>query len=184
MTDQPPHGRMSEPRDTEPFPVEPGPTGSGADDDTQPITFSPTPEQRPEWARPAWLDAPAQPALAAATSSGPPPPGPISPGSISPGATPPGAMQPGVIPTEPVRQTQQQSRGVGFGSVVAAAVLSAILASGGTVVLLESTGALDRTGGAGPSAAGPAGSRAPAPPEDQSAVVNAAATVSPAVVRI
>ena len=73
--------------------------------------------------------------------------------------------------------------GAGLGQVVAAAALSAVLASGGTLLLLDQTGALDRPGGSAPAPAANA-SRGPIPVEDSSAVVNAAANVSPAVVRI
>jgi serine protease Do len=74
--------------------------------------------------------------------------------------------------------------GGGFGQIAAAAVLSAVLASGGTVVLLQSTGAL--SGGSGPGSSGPVLASSPNPIaiDDTSAVVNAAAKVSPAVVRI
>jgi S1-C subfamily serine protease len=68
--------------------------------------------------------------------------------------------------------------------VLAAAALSAILASGGTVLLLQGTGALDGPGALANPTQQPQGSRGPVPIEDSSAVVNAAANVSPAVVRI
>ncbi len=71
-----------------------------------------------------------------------------------------------------------------MGQVVAAALLSAILASGGTALVLQGTGALDRQG-AGASTDPVLGSSPnPVPADDSSAVVNAAAKVSPAVVRI
>ena len=126
-------------------------------DETETVAFSPTPERRPEWARSAWLD-PAEPA------------GPAEP-------APP-------VPTQHVAGPPPQPRGTGMGQVAVAALLSAVLASGGTFVLLQSTGAI---GGAAPertTAPVPPGSGNLAPGGDSSAVVNAAANVSPAVVRI
>jgi serine protease Do len=85
---------------------------------------------------------------------------------------------------EPVRaEVRRAGGGAGLGSIVTAAVLSAVLASGGTVLLLQSMGALDGRAGAG--ASGPTtSSQGPVAIDDSSAVVNAAAKVSPAVVRI
>jgi S1-C subfamily serine protease len=74
-------------------------------------------------------------------------------------------------------------RGVRMGQVAVAAVLSAVLASSGTVVLLQGTGALSG-GPAGTIAPVAAGSGNPALGGDSSAVINAAANVSPAVERI
>ena len=65
---------------------------------------------------------------------------------------------------------------------MAAAVLSAVLASGGTVALLGSMGALNRPAAAATNALG--STRGPVAVDDSSAVVAAAANVSPAVVRI
>jgi S1-C subfamily serine protease len=63
-------------------------------------------------------------------------------------------------------------------------VLSAVLASGGTVVLLQSSGALVRPAAPGSSTVGNLPSGGTIVIDDSSAVVNAAAEVSPAVVRI
>ena len=102
------------------------------------------------------------------------------PAWLEPAAAPSPSPAPVV---EPVRVQGRAGR-AGFGSVIIAAVLSAILASGGTVLLLGATGALDRP--PGPGATGPlaASSPGPGPVDDSSAIVNAAAKVSPAVVRI
>jgi S1-C subfamily serine protease len=72
----------------------------------------------------------------------------------------------------------------GLGRILAASLLSAVLASGGTVLVLEGTGALDRPAGSGGGS--PVAGQTPNPVtiEDPSAVVTAAASVSPAVVRI
>jgi serine protease Do len=100
-------------------------------------------------------------------------------------ATPPEPESP-PEPAEPiVLPASRPPRGVGAGTVVATAVLSAVLAAGGTVAVLEGTGSLR------PAAAGPAASQAPSLAagrvvriDESSAVVDAAARVSPAVVRI
>jgi S1-C subfamily serine protease len=83
--------------------------------------------------------------------------------------------------TQPV--TPSRSGGTGLGPILAAAALSAVLASGGTVLVLQGTGALDPPAG-GPQQPPATASRGPLPVEDSSSVVNAAANVSPAVVRI
>jgi S1-C subfamily serine protease len=99
---------------------------------------------------------------------------------LEPAATP--AAAPAAV-VEPVR-VRARAGGTGLGSVITAAVLSAILASGGTVLLLSATGTLDRA--PGPGASGPAAVSSQVPPaiDESSAIVNAAANVSPAVVRI
>jgi S1-C subfamily serine protease len=133
--------------------------------ETETVAYTPAPERRPDWARSAWQDpAPAQAAPVATQ--------PVTEGGS---ATGPGRTD------DPGRAG---SRRVGLGSIVAASVLSAVLASGGTVVLLQSTGALVRPAAPGASAPGnlPTGSTVVI--DDSSAVVNAAARVSPAVVRI
>jgi S1-C subfamily serine protease len=72
----------------------------------------------------------------------------------------------------------------GAGQLLGAALLSAVLASGGTVLVLEGTGALHPASGGAQQAPGVTTSRGPTTIDDSSAVVNAAASVSPAVVRI
>ena len=124
---------------------------------TETVAYSPEPERRPEWARSAWLD---------------PAPGEPAPGEPA--------------PTQPVQAAgpAPEPRRAGLGSIVAASVLSAVLASGGTVVLLQSSGALVRPAAPGSSSAGNLPSSGTIVIDDSSAVVNAAAKVSPAVVRI
>ena len=96
-------------------------------------------------------------------------------------------MQPALLdPAVPVTPTPPISRASGadgMGRIFAAAVLSAVLASGGTVLVLESTGALTKPAASG-SGTQAAGQTHPVSVDDSSAVVNAAANVSPAVVRI
>ena len=106
---------------------------------------------------------------------------PVVPGSVvtAPVTTPP-------VTTAPVATLAAGSarRGPGAGTIVATAVLSAVLASGGTVAILSSTGAIHPA--AAPLAA-PSSSLDGAHTvriDESSAVVDAAAKVSPAVVQI
>ena len=74
----------------------------------------------------------------------------------------------------------------GLGTVLAAALLSAVLASGGTVLALRATGEFDR---AAPVQSGPTGTTVgannqPVTVNENSATIDVAAAVSPAVVRI
>ncbi len=143
----------TEPRPTEPLPTEPRPPAP--DPGSLTVAYSPPPEPHPDWMRSAWLD------------------------PVDASTPPPAATEP-VTAAPPVAR-----RGVpdGFGRIFGAAALAAILASGGTVVVLEGTGALNRPAGA---AGGPVSGATshPIAVDDSSAVVSAAATVSPAVVRI
>ena len=121
------------------------------------VAYTPEPEARPVWAASAWADAPAvEPAL-------------------------------GPAPTEPVRQPSEPTpaRKAGPGSIIVASLLSAVLASGGTVLALKGSGALDpvATGGTNNPAV-TAGSRQPVTIDESSAIIDAAAKAGPAVVRI
>ncbi|MFP5342685.1 MAG: S1C family serine protease [Candidatus Limnocylindria bacterium] len=126
--------------------------------------YSPPPDVRPAWSR-----------------SDDPPPSPerwYEPASLSPSVD-----QATAVPVDTGR-----SGGVGragAGTVLAAAVLSAVLASGGTVLTLSATGALDRTvvtpsAGTGSTV----GTNQPVTIDESSATIDVAAKVSPAVVRI
>jgi S1-C subfamily serine protease len=116
----------------------------------------------------------------------PPEPEPRINHSFEPdGATTPVAPvtpMPGTMSTPPDRP----GSGPGRGMVVATALLSAILASGGTVAVLEGTGALHPgttpAGGGAPSSSADTGHTVRI--DESSAIVDAAAKVSPAVVRI
>jgi S1-C subfamily serine protease len=125
----------------------------------QPGEFSPAPETPPVWGRPAW-----QP--------------PMEP---TPGAWFEAAPAPvGVQPTTP-----EYRRGNGPAALVlVTALIAAILASGGTYLALSATGALDRapvaTTGTGSETTTPGTTRF----DESSAIIDAAAKVSPAVVRI
>ena len=80
--------------------------------------YTPAPETRSEWAR-SWDDAP-----------------PVTPERWYEPAPTPAATE---VPTRTTR-----GDGRGGGALIAAALLSAVLASGGTVLALNATGALDR----------------------------------------
>jgi serine protease Do len=133
------------------------PSATPSEADAETVAYSPPPEPHPDWMRSAWLE-PAEPSVSAPTPA----------------------------PTEPVAPTPVSRRGrpEGMGRIVAAAALSAVLASGGTVVVLEGTGALNRPAGSAAGSQAPGQTSHPIAVDDSSAVVNAAATVSPAVVQI
>jgi S1-C subfamily serine protease len=87
------------------------------------------------------------------------------------------------VPTAPV-ETRRRG-GPGAGTVLGAALLAAVLASGGTALVLRETGALDRQVITLPTGVGQqAGSQLPVTIEESSAVIESAAKVSPAVVKI
>ena len=118
--------------------------------------FAPTPEPRADWAR-SWDP-------------------PVSP-------TPERWYEPAPN-TEPVRATTAR-RGGGAGSLVAASLLSAVLASGGTVLALSAAGVLDRQPASQVTPQGTnVGAAQPVTIDESSATINVAAKVSPAVVRI
>ena len=122
-----------------------------------PASFSPPPEPRPEWSRQAWQTSDPTPERWFET----------------PAAAPP-------VPTQPVR------RGTGAGTVLAAALAAAILASGGTVVALTASGALDRQVIQAPGGANPNSStvKQPVTVDENSAIIDVAAKAGPSVVRI
>ncbi|NJD28258.1 MAG: trypsin-like serine protease [Chloroflexi bacterium] len=127
-------------------------------DEAATVAYSPPPSPRPEWPRGSW--SPTEPSTSAAR----PEPTPV---------------------LEPVRSTVPEGRTrAPLGPILAASLLSAVLASGGTVIALQATGALDS--GARPAATQslPGSTGIPVAIDESSAVIEAAAKVSPAVVRI
>jgi len=120
-------------------------------------------------------------------------PAPVGPGaqpdSGPPSATPPGpapvapADPVGAVPVAPVTPVTSPRSGPSRGTLVATAILSAVLASGGTVAVLEGSGAL-RPSTQPAAAAATNGVNNPVRIDESSAIVDAAAKVSPAVVRI
>ena len=137
------------------------------DDDTQPIDssfFSPAPQPRNEWASATWTAPPNH------------------------SSTPehwfePAAQQAPAAP--PPAQTQRPARsGAGIGTIIAASLLAAVVASGGTFAALTATGALDRPTTTAPSNASNTSIKQPVTIDENSAIVDVAKNAGPAVVRI
>ena len=128
------------------------------------ITYSPTPHPTTEWER---------------TARATPEPGP-TPGSWF-------EYAPRPVATAPTRPT---SRGMGsIGVVLAAALGAAVLASGGTYLALDASGALDRSVTTLPASGQTTGATTtPAPQtgrfDESSAIIDAAAKAGPTVVQI
>jgi S1-C subfamily serine protease len=121
--------------------------------------YTPAPETRSDWAR-SWDDAP-----------------PVTPERWYEPAPTPAAT---AVPTSTSRGDRR-----GGGSLLAAALLSAVLASGGTVLALNATGALDRPVAAVTSPQSTnAGALQPVAIDESSATIAVATNVSPAVVKI
>jgi S1-C subfamily serine protease len=162
---------MTEPQDPNPTSESTPPTESPAApdpaepppaewDDTRRY-YAPTPEPRGEWARPTWSEPVVRSDPFAATRA------------------------PAVGPVAPVAQGGNGGRGAGIGTIVVTALIAATLASGGTYLALEASGALDRAAPAASAAPGDAtGARQPITIDESSAIIDAAAKVNPAVVRI
>jgi serine protease Do len=134
-------------------------------DETHPhevASFSPSPEPRPDWSASGWID-----------------PEPVRPTPEHWFETAPTAR---VQPTSP----PPSRSGAGTGVVLSAALLSAVLASGGTLVALNATGALDRPAApaASSNALSTSAGRQPITIDESSAIINVAAKAGPAVVRI
>ncbi|MEA2548329.1 MAG: serine protease Do [Chloroflexota bacterium] len=122
-------------------------------------SFSPAPEARTEWTHARWADPEPTPERWFETAS-------------------PVAARPVPAPT---RRTS------GAGTVLAAALAAAILASGGTVVALTASGALNRpviVTAAPNSNANPATIKQPVTLDESSAIIDVAAKAGPSVVRI
>ena len=161
---------MTDPSDRQPEDASaPAPDPSHAPDPEPLASYSPMPETRPEWANDlAWP--------AASASEGVTPPAPIATAPVQGGGAFTGS---GTLPARPARQT-------GLGTLVSVALLSALLASGGTFLGLSSAGLLNGRGGGAsnsPVDSASAGNR-PVTIDESSAVIDAAAKVGPAVVRI
>ena len=149
--------------------------------------------------RPAWPATPTNGDPAPAVDRYSPPSEPRTDWSrrdaeTGPAPTPERWYEPAVVPapvaTTPVvtgaSASGRSGRGGGVGTVLAASLLSAVLASGGTVLALQASGSLDP---ATPSQSGPIGTTVganniPVTVNENSATIDVAAAVSPAVVRI
>jgi S1-C subfamily serine protease len=128
-------------------------------DETRPhdtASFSPPPSPRDDWAAPRWTE--------------PDPP------------TPERWFE--TAPRPQVERVAARGGSTGAGVVLGAALLSAVLASGGTFVALTATGALDRPAPAPTQNAADATVRQPITIDESSAVVDVAAKAGPAVVKI
>jgi len=153
------------------------PSGTPADrpdpslDETQPVEirrYEPTPERPGGWTTGSTWNTPPS------SSRGPDRWYEAAPAAVS-------------TPVTPVQPHPVARRGVGFGPVVLASVLSAVLASGGTIAILSETGALGRPAASTLPTGTQTSSSQPGQPvtiDESSAIIDASARVSPAVVRI
>lgn len=121
--------------------------------------YSPAPELRSSW------------------TAGEPEPGPTPERWFEPESSPP--------PAPSAAGTGQPRRGGAIlGPLLAVALVSATLASGGTFLVLRASGALDRPAAASTPVGDAAGAPQPITIDESSAIIAAAARVSPAVVQI
>src|SRR5690349_7791744 len=129
---------------------------------TEPASYSPTPGPRPEWAGGRWN----QPAS-------------------SPAPTPERWFET-APPTRPVAPVEVRRGGAGLGTVLAAALAAAGLASGGTPLALRASGALDRPPSTATAAANPNATSVlqPVKLDESSAIIDVATKAGPSVVRI
>jgi S1-C subfamily serine protease len=140
--------------DSAPPAPQPGPAAPLTDDGA---TFSPPPDRRSDWTTSRWAA---------------PEPAPGTPEHWFESAP-----RPRVEPVAARHST-------GAGTVLAASLLSALLASGGTFAALTASGALDRPAATPQANADPAGVRQPITIDESSAIVDVAAKAGPAVVKI
>ena len=153
-------------------------------DDTQRVDvprYAPTPDPRPD-ARWAWASPSGQPATDRWYEPAPGEPGRTATPAWSQPAWTSAPAAPEPLPVSP--PTTRRS-GPGLGTVVAASLLSAVIASGGTVLVLDRSGAFDRpvpTSSVGSATA--TGGTQPVTINESSAVIDVASKLSPAVVKI
>jgi S1-C subfamily serine protease len=161
--------------DQTPRPVPPsGPQGLGGEpasdpslEDTQlhaTASFSPPPEPRSDWAQERPDDA-----------------------GWKPTTTPERWFEPAAAaPVTAATTPQKKRRSRGLGVVFAAALVAAAMSSGGTLLALNASGALNRPVVTGSSAvnADPAQVKQPITIDESSAIIDVAARVNPAVVQI
>ncbi len=140
-------------------PAQPWTTPAASEPGSPPVDrYSPAPEPRADWAR-TWEQ--------------------------TPPVTPERWYEPAPTPA-PVASAATGRARPRAGSIVAASLLAAVLASGGTVLALEAAGALDRPVTSSPAAsqATNVGTVQPVAIDESSATIAVAAKVSPAVVQI
>ena len=143
-------------------------TSTGGDPVTTPVErYSPPPEPRPDWSRRDGAPETATPERW------------YEPAPVSGPAVP-------VAPVTSGRGGSGRGGRGGVGTLLAASLLSAVLASGGTVLALRATGGLDRPAGVqtGPTGTTVGATNQPVTLDENSATIDVAAAVSPAVVRI
>jgi len=152
------------------------------------VAYTPAAERRPDWAAPTWSDTPAAAEPLPASLGAPDPgawPGAAAGPSVAAGAGPATSHPSGTGQASGTSHNGgQSSHRAGTGSIVVASLLSAVLASGGTVLALKGSGALDPVAATGGTPVVTAGSRQPVTIDESSAVIDAAAKAGPAVVRI
>jgi S1-C subfamily serine protease len=166
---------MTDPIDRQPDALDDAPTAATPDPlATDPTTtiqpsavYSPTSEARPGWSDPAPSGWAATSASASAAIDGRP-------------------VESVPVATLPVARSDGGTRSrVGVGPMLGVALLSAVLASGGTYLGLSGAGLLNRSDGSvTPGSNGGNGNNQPVTIDESSAVIEAAAKVGPAVVRI
>jgi S1-C subfamily serine protease len=171
--------------DSDPLGV-PQPAGGDPLDETQRVEvprYAPTPDPRPD-ARWAWAAPSGQPASDRWYEPAPGEPATTGgPSWAQPAWTTATGTQPAVAAPPPPSSSRRA--GPGIGTVIAASLLSAVVASGGTVLVLDRAGAFDHpvqqsTVGAATQTAG----TQPVTINESSAVIDVAAKLSPAVVKI
>ena len=126
--------------------------------------YSPAPSPTPQWQRAAW----GEPAQATPEAWFEPAPAPVA-----------------TVPASGTRSTS--AAGAGIGLILSASLVAAVLASGGTYLALNASGALDRPTpdvASGVAAGAVAATSGPAPATAASPIVAVARRVSPAVVTI
>ncbi len=131
---------------------------------TEPASFSPSPQPRTDWAGGRW----------SATGS-----------AATPTSTPERWFET-ATPTRPVAPAEVRRGGAGLGTVLAAALVAAVLASGGTLLALRASGALDRPPTPAAAAGNPSATSAvqPVKLDESSAIIDVATKAGPSVVRI
>jgi S1-C subfamily serine protease len=162
----------------------PQPAESDPLDDTQPVDvprYAPTPDPRPD-ARWAWASPSGQPAQDRWYEPAPGEPARPSPAFGSQPAWTSAPAAPAAV--APAASAGSRRTGPGIGTVIAASLLSAVVASTGTVLVLDRAGAFDKP--IQSSNVGPASSTSTQPVtiNESSAVIDVAAKLSPAVVKI
>ena len=145
------------PQPTSPQPASTPAPAEAADRPQAHVSYSPTPEPQSAWARPT--------------------------GGGSARATPESWFEPAPAPVATTPAQTSPRAATPLGVIIVATLLSAILGSGGTYLALNASGVLNRSA-ATPPAGQTTSTQESARFDESSAIVDAAAKVSPAVVQI